>query len=127
LRVISVETLAGLVELSAFHFSRVFKQTTGLSPLQFVTRGMSSQHSRLSAFQRFENARALSHKSSAGSSASRRRIDDSAQKCRDSQTDSTSTRSICVTVGEEIGTLSDANANHRSSVVEEIQRRLGCV
>ena len=35
---ISVETLAGLVELSPFHFSRVFKQTTGLSPLQFVTR-----------------------------------------------------------------------------------------
>jgi AraC family transcriptional regulator len=30
--------LAGLVELSAFHFSRVFKQTTVLSPLQFVTR-----------------------------------------------------------------------------------------
>ena len=35
---ISVDTLAGLVELSPFHFSRVFKQTTGLSPLQFVTR-----------------------------------------------------------------------------------------
>lgn len=35
---ISVETLAELVELSPFHFSRVFKQTTGLSPLQFVTR-----------------------------------------------------------------------------------------
>jgi AraC-like DNA-binding protein len=38
LRLISVDTLAGLVELSPFHFSRVFKQTTGLSPLQFVTR-----------------------------------------------------------------------------------------
>ena len=35
---ISVETLAELVELSPFHFSRVFKQTTGMSPLQFVTR-----------------------------------------------------------------------------------------
>jgi len=35
---ISVEMLAGLVELSPFHFSRVFKETTGMSPLQFVTR-----------------------------------------------------------------------------------------
>lgn len=35
---ISVDTLAGLVELSPFHFSRVFKQATGMSPLQFVTR-----------------------------------------------------------------------------------------
>ena len=35
---ISVETLAGLVELSPFHFSRVFKQARGMSPLQFVTR-----------------------------------------------------------------------------------------
>ncbi|MEO6742256.1 MAG: AraC family transcriptional regulator [Chthoniobacteraceae bacterium] len=35
---ISVETLAQLVELSPFHFSRVFKQATGMSPLQFVTR-----------------------------------------------------------------------------------------
>ena len=35
---ISVETLAELVGLSAFHFSRVFKQATGMSPLQFVTR-----------------------------------------------------------------------------------------
>jgi AraC family transcriptional regulator len=35
---ISVETLAGVVELSPFHFSRVFKQATGASPLQFVTR-----------------------------------------------------------------------------------------
>jgi len=35
---ISVETLARLVELSPFHFSRVFKKTTGMSPLQFVTR-----------------------------------------------------------------------------------------
>jgi AraC family transcriptional regulator len=35
---VSVEFLAGLVGLSPFHFSRVFKQTTGMSPLQFVTR-----------------------------------------------------------------------------------------
>ncbi len=35
---ISVESLASLVALSPFHFSRVFKQTTGVSPLQFVTR-----------------------------------------------------------------------------------------
>lgn len=35
---ISVEMLAELVELSPFHFSRVFKQATGMSPLQFVTR-----------------------------------------------------------------------------------------
>ena len=35
---ISVATLAELVELSPFHFSRVFKQTTGLPPLHFVTR-----------------------------------------------------------------------------------------
>ena len=34
---ISVEALAEL-ELSPFHFSRVFKQTTGMTPLQFVTR-----------------------------------------------------------------------------------------
>jgi AraC family transcriptional regulator len=35
---VSVETLAGLVDLSPFHFSRVFKHATGMSPLQFVTR-----------------------------------------------------------------------------------------
>ena len=35
---ISVEALAELLELSPFHFSRVFKQATGMSPLQFVTR-----------------------------------------------------------------------------------------
>ena len=35
---ISVEMLASLVELSPFHFSRVFKQATGMTPLQFVTR-----------------------------------------------------------------------------------------
>ena len=36
--VISVEALARLVELSPFHFSRVFKETTGMTPHQFVTR-----------------------------------------------------------------------------------------
>lgn len=35
---ISAEVLAELVELSPFHFSRVFKQATGMTPLQFVTR-----------------------------------------------------------------------------------------
>jgi AraC family transcriptional regulator len=35
---ITVEALAELVELSPFHFSRVFKQATGWSPLQYVTR-----------------------------------------------------------------------------------------
>jgi AraC family transcriptional regulator len=35
---ISVETMAELAGLSPFHFSRVFKQSTGMSPLQFVTR-----------------------------------------------------------------------------------------
>jgi AraC family transcriptional regulator len=35
---ITVEALAELVHLSPFHFSRVFKQATGLSPLQYVTR-----------------------------------------------------------------------------------------
>jgi AraC-like DNA-binding protein len=35
---ISIKKLAELVELSPFHFSRVFKQATGMTPLQFVTR-----------------------------------------------------------------------------------------
>jgi AraC family transcriptional regulator len=35
---IAVERLAELVELSPFHFFHVFKETTGMSPLQFVTR-----------------------------------------------------------------------------------------
>ena len=35
---ICVEALATLTELSPFHFSRVFKQATGMTPMQFVTR-----------------------------------------------------------------------------------------
>jgi AraC family transcriptional regulator len=35
---ISVEKLAELADLSPFHFSRVFKQSTGITPLQLVTR-----------------------------------------------------------------------------------------
>jgi AraC family transcriptional regulator len=35
---VPVERLAELVELSPFHFSRVFKESTGMSPLQFVVR-----------------------------------------------------------------------------------------
>jgi AraC family transcriptional regulator len=35
---IAVDALAQVVELSPFHFSRVFKQSTGMTPLQFVTR-----------------------------------------------------------------------------------------
>jgi AraC family transcriptional regulator len=35
---ISVETLADLVELSPSHFAHVFKETTGMTPLQFMTR-----------------------------------------------------------------------------------------
>jgi AraC family transcriptional regulator len=33
-----LEKLAELTELSPFHFSRVFKQSTGMTPLQFVIR-----------------------------------------------------------------------------------------
>ncbi len=44
---VSVETLAALVELSPFHFSRVFKQATGISPLQFVTRERITQAQQL--------------------------------------------------------------------------------
>jgi AraC family transcriptional regulator len=35
---IAVERLAELVELSASHFAHVFKETAGMTPLQFVTR-----------------------------------------------------------------------------------------
>jgi AraC family transcriptional regulator len=35
---ISVEALSTLVELSPSHFAHVFKETTGMTPLQFVTR-----------------------------------------------------------------------------------------
>jgi AraC family transcriptional regulator len=35
---VPVEKMAGLVELSPFHFSRVFKESTGMTPMQFVTR-----------------------------------------------------------------------------------------
>ncbi len=35
---ISIERLAELVELSSSHFSHVFKESTGTTPLQFVTR-----------------------------------------------------------------------------------------
>jgi AraC family transcriptional regulator len=35
---ISIEGLAELVELSSSHFAHVFKETTGMTPLQFVTR-----------------------------------------------------------------------------------------
>lgn len=35
---VPVERLAELVDLSPFHFSRVFKESTGVTPLQFVVR-----------------------------------------------------------------------------------------
>lgn len=35
---ISIEALAELVELSSSHFAHVFKESTGMTPLQFVTR-----------------------------------------------------------------------------------------
>ncbi len=44
---ISIEMLAELAELSPFHFCRVFKQATGMSPLQFVTRERMLQAQRL--------------------------------------------------------------------------------
>ncbi len=44
---ISIEVLAELAELSPFHFSRVFKQTTGITPLQFVIRERMLQAQQL--------------------------------------------------------------------------------
>ena len=44
---ISVGALAEMVGLSPFHFCRVFKQTTGMSPLQFVTRERISRAQQL--------------------------------------------------------------------------------
>ena len=44
---ISIQTLAELAELSPFHFSRVFKQTTGMTPLQFVIRERMLQAQQL--------------------------------------------------------------------------------
>jgi AraC family transcriptional regulator len=35
---LSIEGLAAAVELSSSHFSHVFKESTGMTPLQFVTR-----------------------------------------------------------------------------------------
>jgi AraC family transcriptional regulator len=35
---ISIEALAEMVELSASHFAHVFKESTGMTPLQFITR-----------------------------------------------------------------------------------------
>ena len=44
---ISIDSLAELAELSPFHFSRVFKQATGMTPLQFVTRERMLQAQQL--------------------------------------------------------------------------------
>ena len=44
---ISIEKLAELAELSPFHFSRVFKQAAGMTPLQFVTRERMLQAQQL--------------------------------------------------------------------------------
>ncbi|MBC3784177.1 helix-turn-helix transcriptional regulator [Spirosoma utsteinense] len=37
-QLVSVERLAGLANLSVFHFARLFKQTTGYSPYQYVLK-----------------------------------------------------------------------------------------
>jgi AraC family transcriptional regulator len=44
---ISIEKLSALVELSPSHFAHVFKQTTGMTPLQFVTRGRITRAQQL--------------------------------------------------------------------------------
>jgi AraC family transcriptional regulator len=43
----ALEKLSTLVELSPFHFSRLFKETTGVSPLQFVTRARITRAQQL--------------------------------------------------------------------------------
>jgi AraC family transcriptional regulator len=52
---ISVEVLAELAELSPFHFSRVFKESAGMTPIQFVT------HARITRAQQLirETSRSL--------------------------------------------------------------------
>ena len=44
---ISIERLAELVELSPSHFAHVFKETTGMTPLQFITRQRISRAQQL--------------------------------------------------------------------------------
>jgi len=44
---ISIESLAELVELSPSHFAHVFKESTGMSPLQFITRQRITQAQQL--------------------------------------------------------------------------------
>ena len=44
---ISIDSLAELAELSPFHFARVFKQSTGMTPLQFVIRERMLQAQQL--------------------------------------------------------------------------------
>jgi len=44
---ISIAALAELAELSPFHFSRVFKQATGMTPIQFLTRERMLQAQQL--------------------------------------------------------------------------------
>jgi AraC family transcriptional regulator len=44
---ILLETLAELAELSPFHFSRMFKQATGMTPMQFVIRERMLQAQQL--------------------------------------------------------------------------------
>ena len=53
---IPVEALATLVELRPFHFSRVFKRTTGMSLLQFVMRRSSAKPRAPSSRSRSKSA-----------------------------------------------------------------------